>query len=82
MAAPGTRRGLDQASTHRSSQRDHESRQLAGNAFVQGLNELGYVDGLNVDIVYRFAEEHLDRFPAPAAEVVGLEPEVILDQPL
>jgi putative ABC transport system substrate-binding protein len=41
-------------------------------AFVQGLNELGYVDGLNADIVYRFAEEHTDRFPVLAAEVVGL----------
>src|SRR6516165_11476360 len=43
------------------------------NAFVQGLKELGYVDG-----VYRFAEGHLDRFPALAAEVVGLRPDVIL----
>jgi ABC transporter substrate binding protein len=47
-------------------------------AFVQGLNELGYVDGLNVDIVYRFAEGHLDRFPVLAADVVGLKPDVIL----
>jgi putative tryptophan/tyrosine transport system substrate-binding protein len=47
-------------------------------AFVQGLKELGYVDGLNVDVVYRFAEEHLDRFPMLAAEVVGLKPDVIL----
>jgi putative tryptophan/tyrosine transport system substrate-binding protein len=47
-------------------------------AFVQGLNELGYVDGRNADIVYRFAEEHLDRFPVLAAEVVGLKPDVIL----
>jgi len=48
------------------------------NAFVQGLKELGYVDGVNVDLVYRFAEGHLDRFPALAAEVVGLRPDVIL----
>jgi putative ABC transport system substrate-binding protein len=32
------------------------------NAFVQGLKELGYADGVNVDIVYRFAEE-LGPFP-------------------
>ena len=48
------------------------------NAFAQGLKELGYVDGVNVDLVYRFAEGHLDRFPALAAEVVGLRPDVIL----
>jgi putative ABC transport system substrate-binding protein len=48
------------------------------NAFVQGLKELGYVDGVNVDIVYRYAEEHLDRFPVLAAEVVELRPDVIL----
>jgi putative tryptophan/tyrosine transport system substrate-binding protein len=48
------------------------------NAFVQGLKELGYVDGVNVDIVYRFAEGHLDRFPVLAAELIGLSPDVIL----
>jgi putative ABC transport system substrate-binding protein len=47
-------------------------------AFVQGLTELGYVDGQSADIVYRFAEEHLDRFPELATEVVGLKPDVIL----
>jgi putative ABC transport system substrate-binding protein len=48
------------------------------NAFVQGLKEFGYVDGVNVDVVYRFAEGHLDRFPVLAAELVGLSPDVIL----
>jgi putative ABC transport system substrate-binding protein len=47
-------------------------------AFVQGLKELGYVEGLSVDIVYRFAEGHLDRFPVVAAELVELKPDVIL----
>lgn len=48
------------------------------NDFVQGLKELGYVDGVNVDLLYRFAEGHLDRFPVLAAELVGLKPDVIL----
>ena len=48
------------------------------NAFVQGLKEFGYVDGVNVDVLYRFAEGHLDRFPVLAAEFVGLSPDVIL----
>jgi ABC-type uncharacterized transport system substrate-binding protein len=47
-------------------------------AFVQGSKELGYVEGLSVDIVYRFAEGHLDRFPVLAAELVELRPDVIL----
>ena len=49
-------------------------------AFVDGLKDLGYVEGQNVEIVYRFAEEHLDRFPTLAAEVVALEPDVILGE--
>jgi putative ABC transport system substrate-binding protein len=48
------------------------------NDFVQGLKELGYEDGVNLDLVYRFAEGHLDRFPVLAAELVGLKPDVIL----
>ena len=47
-------------------------------AFVQGLKEFGYVDDVSVDIVYRFAEGHLDRFPVLAADVVALKPDVIL----
>ena len=48
------------------------------NAFVRGLKEIGYVDGVSVDIVYRFAEGHLDRFPILAKEIVELRPDVIL----
>jgi putative tryptophan/tyrosine transport system substrate-binding protein len=47
-------------------------------AFVLGLKKFGYVEGLNIDIVYRFAEGRLDRFPALAAELVGLAPDVIV----
>ena len=36
------------------------------------------MDGVNVDIVHRYAEEHLDRFPLLAAQVVELKPDVIL----
>ena len=78
VAARGSRRCLDKALAHRSSQRDRESRQFTAECLRAGLNELGYVDGRNADIVYRFAEEHLDRFPVLAAEVVGLKPDVIL----
>jgi len=39
-------------------------------AFRQGLKEVGYVEGENVTIVYRFAEDQNDRLPELAAELV------------
>src|SRR3954467_271238 len=47
-------------------------------AFLEGLKELGYIEGKTVDIAYSFAAGHLDRFPVLAAEVVELRPDVIL----
>jgi len=43
--------------------------QLAA-AFRQGLKETGFVDGDNVSIDYRWAENQLDRLPALAADLV------------
>jgi putative ABC transport system substrate-binding protein len=39
-------------------------------AFRQGLNEAGFVEGRNLAIEFRFAEDQLDRLPALAAELV------------
>ncbi|MFL6301924.1 MAG: ABC transporter substrate-binding protein, partial [Candidatus Sulfotelmatobacter sp.] len=46
-------------------------------AFQRGLGEGGYVDGQNVRIEYRWAEDHNDRFPSLAADLVRREVEVI-----
>jgi putative tryptophan/tyrosine transport system substrate-binding protein len=50
----------------------------AFNAFRQGLHELGYVEGQTVRLEYRYAEWQLDRLPSLAAELVQLQPDVIV----
>jgi len=47
-------------------------------AFQQGLRELGYVEGKNIIIEWRFAEEKFDRLPALAAELVRLKVDIIV----
>jgi putative ABC transport system substrate-binding protein len=47
-------------------------------AFRQGLRELGYVEGNNILLEYRYAESKLDRLPALAGELVRLSVDVIV----
>jgi putative tryptophan/tyrosine transport system substrate-binding protein len=44
----------------------------------QGLRMLGYVEGQNLEIVYRFAAGQAERYPGLAAELVALPVEVIV----
>jgi putative ABC transport system substrate-binding protein len=47
-------------------------------AFLQGLRDLGYVEGRNLVIEFRDAEGRLERLPALAAELVALKVDVIV----
>ena len=47
-------------------------------AYRQGLRELGYLEGKNIIIDYRYAEGNLDRLPALAAELVRLKVDIIV----
>ncbi len=50
-------------------------------AFRQGLRELGWVEGQNIVIDYRFAEGRFDRLPDLAAELVRLKVDIIVAGP-
>ena len=47
-------------------------------AFLRGLGELGWVEGQNVIIEFRFAGNRFERFPSLATELVRLRVDVIL----
>src|SRR3954469_7478142 len=46
-------------------------------AFYRGMNELGYVEGQNITLEYRFAEGRPERLPELAADLVRLKPDMI-----
>jgi putative ABC transport system substrate-binding protein len=46
-------------------------------ALLEGLRDAGYVEGRNLVIEYRFADNHYDRLPALAAELVHLKVDAI-----
>jgi putative ABC transport system substrate-binding protein len=46
-------------------------------ALEEGLRDLGYIDGQNISIEYRFAEGKVERLPHLAADLVRLKPDVV-----
>jgi len=57
---------------------NHDANPHLREAFLQGLRDLGYVEGRNVVIEYRDAEGKPERLPALAAELVALKVDVIV----
>src|SRR5262249_30674976 len=47
-------------------------------AFRQELNKLGWIEGKNITIEYRFAEQKSERLPELAAELVRLKVDLIV----
>ena len=47
-------------------------------ALRQGFRDLGYVEGQSIVVEYRWADGHYDRLPALAAELIRLQPDVIV----
>jgi hypothetical protein len=47
-------------------------------AFRQGLRDLGYIEGKNILIEYRYVEGKVDRIPSLVAELVRLKVDVLV----
>ncbi len=60
------------------SARDAASESTRAEAIRQALRELGYIEGQNIAIEYRYAERKADRYPELAAELVRLKVDIIL----
>jgi putative ABC transport system substrate-binding protein len=56
----------------------HSTASVRVDPFRQGLRELGYVEGRNIVIEWRFAEEKIDRLSALAAELGRLKVDIIV----
>ena len=46
--------------------------------FLRGMREHGYVEGRNLQVDWRYADNQLERLPALAAELLALRPDVLV----
>jgi len=75
LASRAQQRAMPVVGFMNSTDAESAKQQLA--AFLKGLEEVGYVDGKNVVIEYRWAEAKVDRLPAIAADLVQRQVDVI-----
>jgi putative ABC transport system substrate-binding protein len=59
---------------------DDPGAQRRKEAFLQGLHELGWTDGQNIEVIYQWGATDADRIRQSAAELIALAPDVILAQ--
>src|SRR5262249_29477832 len=59
-----------------ASQSDTSYSSYVVRPFLEGMRELGYTEGRDFDLVFRFADGHNDRLPRLAAELVQLNPDI------
>jgi putative ABC transport system substrate-binding protein len=81
LAAPLAAEGQQTGKVYRIGMLETRSTVLnAANidAFRQGLRELGYKEGQNLEIVYRSSDGRDERFPSLASELVRLKVDLIL----
>ena len=57
----------------------YEAEVLAG--FRQGLADLGFIEGQNVTVIYRYADGQYERLPVLVAELVAEQVGVIVTEP-
>jgi putative ABC transport system substrate-binding protein len=81
LAGPLAAIGQQTAKVYRIGYLTVPSRETAhgvANAFQLGLRELGWIEGQNVVVDYRFADSNLERLPDLAAALVRLRADVIV----
>jgi putative ABC transport system substrate-binding protein len=63
---------------HLSGTGDAKNPEVSVRAFRQGLREVGYIEGKNILVEYRYAEGKSDRAPALVAELLQLGVDVLV----
>jgi ABC-type uncharacterized transport system substrate-binding protein len=79
MADGGDRAAVAENSTHRRSPRRYACLLFdAREAFLEGLQDHGYVEGRTIAIEWRWGQDKIERLPELAAELVGLNVDAVV----